>query len=115
MPEVREDFLLVPCGGSTLPGTGMRSAVLRILEQTKAVKILDLAPYLAGLDIQKGLLEGIPPERRIAISGCSECCPHVALTSRGIEVGHRLSVNMKLMGDAAVEDLVRRVFEIAGS
>jgi uncharacterized metal-binding protein len=114
LPEAQRDFLIIPCGGTTAIGTVMREAVLQMIAERKDVRILDLAPFLAGVDIEGGLLETIPPERRIALSGCSECCPFTAMTVRGIEVGHRLSVDGKLSAPEAKADIVRRVYEIVG-
>ncbi len=114
MPEAPREFLIIPCGGTTPIGNVMRKAVLQIIAERTDLRIFDLAPFLAGLDIQGNLLASIPPERRIAMSGCAECCPFTAMRVRGIEVGHRLSVNAKLESPDAVADLVRRVYEIVG-
>jgi hypothetical protein len=112
LPEVEAEYLLIPCGGTTAIGTLMRKAVLNLIENSKRIRIFDLAPFLAGLEMQEYLLKSIPPSRRIAISGCSECCPLIAFKTRKIDVGYRLSVDTSLAQEEAIKDLIQKVHKI---
>jgi hypothetical protein len=90
----------------------IRKAILQLVERNQGLMILDLAPLLARNDARENALKVIPPHRRIALSGCLENCPRMALRARGIEVGFAISVNTSLTSEDALNDLVMRVEEI---